>query len=232
MGRGKRRPPKADERVPSPVPRPGTPPPPPSRVSRAFDKLDAALESFSIDVAGHDAADLGCHVGGFTECLLERGAGHVVAVDTGRNILAWRLRSDPRVEAREGTNALHADPPEGGVQFVAIDLGWTPQRLALPAARRWVREGGDVVSLVKPNYEIPRADRERLDRGRLPDEDAHRVLDDLLPTLPELGFELAGRIESPIRGGKSGRGRGGAGNLEFLLHLRPRPLAHPASEGP
>lgn len=222
MGRGKRRPPKAGEIPPSPVPRPGTPPPPPSRVSRAFDKLDAALSAFSIDVAGRHAADLGCHVGGFTECMLERGAAYVVAVDTGGDILAWRLRRDPRVEVRERTNALHDEPPEGGVGFVAIDLGWTPQRLALPAARRWVREDGDVVTLVKPNYELDAEARRRLDRGRLPDEDARRVVEDLLPTLPDLGFELVGALESPIRGGKSGRGRGGDGNLEVLLHLRPR----------
>lgn len=193
----------------------------PSPASRAFAKLDFALEQFAIDVAGRRCADLGCHVGGFTDCLLRRGAAAVVSVDTGYGILDWRLRNDSRVEVRERTNALHAEPPEGGVGFVSIDLGWTPQRLALPAARRWVAAGGDVVTLVKPHYELEGEAKSRLEAGRLDDEAAQEVLAALLPRMPRWGFDVLGHAESPIRGGKSGKGRAGAGNLEFLVHLRP-----------
>jgi 23S rRNA (cytidine1920-2'-O)/16S rRNA (cytidine1409-2'-O)-methyltransferase len=193
----------------------------PSPASRAYAKLDFALDRFSIDVAGRRCADLGCHVGGFTDCLLRRGAISVVSVDTGYGILDWRLRSDPRVEVRERTNALHAEPPHGGVGFVSIDLGWTPQRLALPAARRWIAAAGDVITLVKPHYELEGEAKSRLEAGRLEDQAAHEVLGTLLPRIPRWGFEVLEHAESPIRGGKSGKGRGGAGNLEFLVHLRP-----------
>ncbi|MGA1056670.1 MAG: SAM-dependent methyltransferase [Phycisphaerales bacterium] len=200
----------------------------PSPASRAYAKLDFALDRFSIDVAGRCCADLGCHVGGFTDCLLRRGAISVVSVDTGYGILDWRLRSDPRVEVRERTNALHAEPPHGGVGFVSIDLGWTPQRLALPAARRWIAAAGDVITLVKPHYELEGEAKSRLEQGRLADDAAHEVLAAMLPRIPRWGFEVLAHAESPIRGGKSGKGRGGAGNLEFLVHLRPiEPSAEP-----
>jgi 23S rRNA (cytidine1920-2'-O)/16S rRNA (cytidine1409-2'-O)-methyltransferase len=202
----------------------------PSPASRAYAKLDFALDRFSIDVAGRRCADLGCHVGGFTDCLLRRGAASVVSVDTGYGILDWRLRSNPRVEVRERTNALHAEPPVGGVGFVSIDLGWTPQRLALPAARRWIAATGDVITLVKPHYELEGEAKSRLDQGRLADEAAHEVLVAMLPRIPRWGFEVLAHAESPIRGGKSGKGRGGAGNLEFLVHLRPiEPSVDPAA---
>jgi 23S rRNA (cytidine1920-2'-O)/16S rRNA (cytidine1409-2'-O)-methyltransferase len=193
----------------------------PSPASRAYAKLDFALERFAIDVTGRRCADLGCHVGGFTDCLLRRGAISVVSVDTGYGILDWRLRSDPRVEVRERTNALHAEPPPDRVDFVSIDLGWTPQRLALPAARRWISELGEVITLVKPHYELEGEAKSRLEAGRLDDEAAQEVLAALLPRMPRWGFDVLGHAESPIRGGKSGKGRAGAGNLEFLVHLRP-----------
>lgn len=196
--------------------------PEPAVASRAFAKLDAALDRFGIVVAARSCADLGCNVGGFTDCLLRRGAGSVIALDVAYGVLAWRLRNDPRVTVKERTNALHAPPPEGGVDLVAIDLGWTPQRLALPAARRWVRPGGEVVTLVKPHYELLPEEKHLLDRGRLADEVARTMVARLEPTLPALGFALVDAVESPIRGGKSGKGRAGEGNLEFLLHLRPR----------
>ena len=204
----------------------------PSPASRAFAKLDFALERFAIDVSGRRCADLGCHVGGFTDCLVRRGAASVVSVDTGYGILDWRLRNDQRVEVRERTNALHDEPPAGGVGFLSIDLGWTPQRLALPAARRWIASAGDVVTLVKPHYELEGEAKSRLDQGRLDDAAAHAVLADLLPRIPRWGFEVVSQAESPIRGGKSGKGRGGAGNLEFLVHLRPIEPPRPPASAP
>ena len=124
-------------------------------VSRAGLKLAHALDEFGIDVTGLICADFGCNIGGFTDCLLQRGAKLVYAIDTGYGTLAWKLRSDSRVIVMERTNALHAPPPaeekrgrepfsEKGSRplfcdLVVIDLGWTPQRLAVPAALRWLR---------------------------------------------------------------------------------------------
>jgi 23S rRNA (cytidine1920-2'-O)/16S rRNA (cytidine1409-2'-O)-methyltransferase len=187
-------------------------------VSRAGAKLAFALDAFGIDPAGRTAADLGCNVGGFTDCLLARGAASVVSVDTAYGVLDWRLRNDPRVLVQERSNALHAMPPRGPVELVTIDLGWTPQRLALPAARRWLQAGGVAVSLFKPHYELEGERKRWLERGRLAPHLAAAVLTEFLAASPPGGFELLGSVESPLRGGKSGRG--GEGNIEFLLHLR------------
>ena len=105
-------------------------------VSRAGLKLEHALQEFNFDVTDMSCADLGCNVGGFTDCLLQRGASNVFAVDTGYGTLAWKLRSDERVTTLERSNALHLEPPEL-VDLVVIDLGWTPQKLALPAGMKW-----------------------------------------------------------------------------------------------
>ncbi len=190
----------------------------PPLASRAGEKIRHALDTFGIDVTGLRCADLGCNVGGFTDCLLRRGAASVIAVDTGYGVLAWRLRQDDRVDVRERTNALHAEPPEGGVDLAAIDLGWTPQRHALPAARRWLADGGQIVTLVKPHYELDAEERRmHLDGGRLCDEVAETMLQAVLASLDGLGLRSLGTTVSPIRGGKSSR-RGATGNREFLLH--------------
>src|SRR4051812_44384353 len=119
-------------------------------VSRAGLKLDHALAHFGIDVAGLVCADLGCNAGGFTDCLLQRGAAKVYAVDTGYGMLDYKLRKDPRVVVMERTNAMHAELPET-VDLVVIDVAWTKQRHILPAARRMVKPQGAVVTLVKPH---------------------------------------------------------------------------------
>lgn len=186
-------------------------------VSRAGGKLQHALETFDIDVTDLRCADLGCNVGGFTDCLLRRGASSVIALDTGYGILAWKLRQDDRVEVRERTNAMHAEPPDGGVDLVAIDLGWTPQRHALPAARRWLAPGGRIISLVKPHYELNEEDRRaHLKHGRLEDAVAETMLQAALDALESMQLRALGTTISPIRGGKSSRGKG-QGNREFLL---------------
>ncbi|MDP6157971.1 MAG: SAM-dependent methyltransferase [Phycisphaerales bacterium] len=186
-------------------------------VSRAGGKLQHALETFDIDVTGLRCVDLGCNVGGFTDCLLRRGAESVIAVDTGYGILAWKLRQDPRVYVRERTNALHTEPPDGGVDLVVIDLGWTPQRHALPAARRWLAPGGRIVSLVKPHYELDEAGRRvHLKDGRLDDAIAETMLQAVLESLEGMQLRALSTTRSPIRGGKSSRGKG-QGNREFLL---------------
>jgi 23S rRNA (cytidine1920-2'-O)/16S rRNA (cytidine1409-2'-O)-methyltransferase len=196
------------------------PRPPEERfVSRAGAKLEHALDAFGTAVAGLRCADFGCNVGGFTDCLLQRGAARVTAVDTGYGALAWKLRQDPRVEVRERTNALHADPPAGGVDLVVVDLAWTPQRLAVPAALRWLAPGGRVVTLVKPHYELRDDEKAWLDRGFLPHDRVPGVVARVEAAMPALGARVTGSARSPLVGGKTSRKAGVPGNVEWLLML-------------
>src|SRR5215211_6983390 len=135
-------------------------------VSRAGQKLEHALATFQLDVANKVCADLGSNTGGFVDCLLQRGAAKVYAIDTGYGALDWRLRKDGRVVVMERTNAMHAELPEP-VSLVTIDVAWTRQRHILPAARRMVRPDGSVVTLIKPHYE---AERSQLKKGILPED--------------------------------------------------------------
>ena len=175
-------------------------------VSRAGDKLAFALDQFGVDPAGLICADLGCHVGGFTDCLLQRGAGKVYAIDTGHNILDWNLRNDERVVLMERTNALHAELPEA-VELVTVDVGWTRQQLIMPRALAMLRPGGRAISLLKPHYEAERDERKG---GRLPDELVEEVVRRTVATLTQAGVNVCQVAESPLRGEK-------ARNREFLL---------------
>lgn len=188
-------------------------------VSRAGLKLAHALAEFSLSPAGLACADFGCNVGGFTDCLLQQGAARVIAVDTGYGTLAWKLRGDPRVEVRERTNALHALPPEGGVDLVVVDLAWTQQRLAVPAALRWLAPGGRIATLVKPHYELAEEERGLLVDGFLPHAEAPRVLARVEAGMEALGARVLERTQSPLTGGKSSRRKGAPGNIEYLLLL-------------
>jgi 23S rRNA (cytidine1920-2'-O)/16S rRNA (cytidine1409-2'-O)-methyltransferase len=185
-------------------------------VSRAGEKLEAALEAFAIDCTGLRCADFGCNVGGFVDCMLQRGAASVIAVDTGYGALAWKLRQDPRVEVRERTNALHAEPPSTPVDLISIDLAWTQQRLAIPAALRWLAPEGRILTLIKPHYEVEGDEKAWLDRGFLPQEKAPIVLERVLASMPALGVRVLGSIQSPLVGGKSSRKQGVPGNIEFV----------------
>jgi len=185
-----------------------------SYVSRGGIKLEAALDAFDLDPTGWTCTDLGANVGGFTDCLLQCGAGRVFAVDTGYGTLAWKLRQDPRVTVMERSNALHVEPA-APCDLVVVDLGWTRQRYAIPAALRWLApqargsEGG-IVTLIKPHYETER-------RGILEDAEALAVRDRTLESMSQWGARVVDWIESPIRGG----GRRGKGNREWLALLRP-----------
>jgi 23S rRNA (cytidine1920-2'-O)/16S rRNA (cytidine1409-2'-O)-methyltransferase len=189
-------------------------------VSRAGEKLDAALEAFAIDCTGLRCADFGCNVGGFVDCMLQRGAASVIAVDTGYGALAWKLRQDPRVETRERTNALHAEPPTTPVDLISIDLAWTQQRLAIPAALRWLAPEGRILTLIKPHYEVEGAEKSWLDRGFLPQEKAPLVLERVLAHMPTYGAEVLGCMQSPLVGGKSSRKQGVPGNVEYVAFVR------------
>lgn len=185
-----------------------------SFVSRAGLKLEHALKEFDFDVRGMTCADLGCNVGGFTDCLLQRGATKVYAVDTGYGTLAWKLRSDERVVTLERTNALHIEPPEQ-VDLVTIDLGWTPQKLALPAGMRWTN-CGYIISLIKPHYELTSDEKkiEKVSEG-LTEDAVSRVITRTKTMCQEISLELLGETKSPIRGKKSSKK--GSGNCEYLL---------------
>jgi len=191
----------------------------PAFVGRGGHKLLHALETFNVNTAGCTCADLGCNVGGFTDCLLQRNAAKVFAVDTGYGALAWKLRQDDRVVVMERTNALHVDPPDR-VDLVVIDLGWTPQRHAVPAALRWVRNGGRIISLVKPHYELEADEKRLLVRGVLPESESERVGQRTRLRLGGHGVEVLGWTQSPMTGGAS---KGRKGNREFLALLAPAP---------
>ncbi len=178
-------------------------------VSRAGQKLEHALLTFGIDVSGFICADLGSNVGGFVDCLLQRGAKRVYAIDTGYGVLDWKLRKDPRVIVMERTNAMHVKLPEP-VNLVSIDVAWTRQKNILPAARKMLQNDGLAISLIKPQYE---AGVERLREGVLPPEHLDAVLQAAKSAIAAGGFRLLDLIESPIRGGE--------GNIEMLAHLRP-----------
>ena len=183
-------------------------------VSRGGLKLLAALEAFDLDVERYVCADLGCNVGGFTDCLLQHGAAKVFSVDTGYGTLAWKLRNDERVEVYERTNAMHVPAeviPEGGVDLVVIDLAWTPQKHAIPAALAWKPKG--IMTLIKPHYESTHSGGKR---PRLSDEEAEVVMEETLGRMTDLGVVVKGCVKSPIRGGKS---KGKAGNVEYLAYV-------------
>jgi 23S rRNA (cytidine1920-2'-O)/16S rRNA (cytidine1409-2'-O)-methyltransferase len=179
-----------------------------SFVSRAGLKLEHALATFGIDVSGMICADLGSNAGGFVDCLLQRGASKVYAVDTGYGALEWKLRKDARVVVMERTNAIHVTLP-GPVQLITIDVAWTRQRIILPSARRLLAPGGQVVTLIKPHYESP---PKLLRRGVLPEEELTGVLDSVQNDIRACGFEIMRCIASPIKGAK--------GNVEYLAWLR------------
>ena len=181
----------------------------PPFASRAGLKLDHALSTFALDVAGKVCADLGSNAGGFVDCLLSRGAAKVYAIDTGYGALDYRLRKDSRVVVLERTNAMHVALPER-VDVVTIDVAWTKQRHILPPARRMLRDDGFVVTLVKPHYE---AEASRLHKGVLPDSEVDAVVEGVRADIAAAGFTLVRTVRSPIQGGK--------GNVEVLAELRP-----------
>src|SRR5947199_2323094 len=123
-------------------------------VSRAGVKLEHALVTFGIDVTDFVCADLGSKVGGFVDCLLQRGARNVYTIDTGYGVVEWKLRKDPRVIVMERTNAMHVKLPQK-VKLVTIDVAWTKQKNILPAAKQLIEPDGIIITLIKPHYESP-----------------------------------------------------------------------------
>ena len=186
-------------------------------VGRGGHKLKRAIDELGLDLRGAVAADFGCNIGGFTDCMLREGAARVYAVDTGYGMLAWKLRTDERVVAMERTNAMHVGLPEP-VDIVAVDVAWTKQRNILPAAVRCLKPGGTILSLFKPQYE---AERDRVRRGRVAPEDFDVVLDATLADLAARGLA----VERVVRLPQERRRK----NIEAILMLRPGAAARQAT---
>lgn len=186
--------------------------PPPRFVGRGGLKLDHALEVFAIDVAGWRALDAGASTGGFTDCLLQRGASEVIAVDVGHGQLHERLRSDPRVVNMERTNIrdITAAMVGGAVDIAVGDLSFISLRLVIPPVVSVCQPGAPMVLLVKPQFEAGRAEVSR-GRGVITDPAIwERVQDEIGQILASSGCEVAGWTDSPITGAD--------GNREFLVH--------------
>lgn len=181
-------------------------------VSRGGEKLDAALEMFSVPVTGCVAADLGASTGGFTDVLLQRGADRVYAIDVGYGQLDLKLREDNRVVVLERTNArLLTELPES-VDLVTMDLSFISIRLVLPVAARLLKPDGVCIPLIKPQFEAGRGEVGK--GGVVRDVETHqRVLREVLTAATEW-FEVLDLIRSPLTGP--------AGNVEFLAYLRVR----------
>lgn len=181
-------------------------------VSRGGLKLEKALNTFQICLTGAHAIDAGASTGGFTDCMLKRGAEKVYAVDVGYGQLAWSLRSDPRVVCMERTNVRYLTQemiPEA-LDFASIDVSFISLKLILPAIRLILKETGTVVCLVKPQFE---AGKEKVGKkGVVRDPDVHQeVLEKFTEHASENGFFIKNLTFSPVRGPE--------GNIEYLAHL-------------
>jgi 23S rRNA (cytidine1920-2'-O)/16S rRNA (cytidine1409-2'-O)-methyltransferase len=207
--------------------------PGPRFVSRGGDKLDAALDQFGIDVAGRTALDAGASTGGFTDCLLQRGAAHVVAVDVGRGQLDLGLRNDARVTVRERTNIRHLAPADVGTPFdlIVADLAFISLRTVAPALLGLAAAGADLVLLIKPQFEAGRVAASR-ERGVIRDPEVWQgALEGVVAAFAGGGAGPSGPLSGvagpsgPLSGVAAIMGLmvspllGAEGNVEFLAHL-------------
>jgi 23S rRNA (cytidine1920-2'-O)/16S rRNA (cytidine1409-2'-O)-methyltransferase len=181
-------------------------------VGRGGEKLAGALDAFALDVRDVVAVDVGASTGGFTDCLLQRGARRVFAVDVGYGQLAWSLRQDPRVVVLERTNARTLAPemlPERP-ELAVVDVSFISLRTVLPAVARVVRPGGTIVALVKPQFEVGRG---RVGKGGVVRDPALRAdaVAGVRAAAEEIGLEVRGEVESVLPGPK--------GNREVFLRL-------------
>ncbi|MEO8354993.1 MAG: TlyA family RNA methyltransferase [Chloroflexota bacterium] len=192
----------------------------PRFVSRGGEKLDAALEAFAIHVTGLTCADVGSSTGGFTDCLLQRGAAKVYAIDVGKGILHWKLRNDRRVVVMEETNARFVESLPEQINFVSVDASFISLKILLPVVKKWISPSApaplpqgeaNIIALIKPQFEAGKKDVSRGD-GVIRDPEIHRqVLVDVLTYAQQEGLAIQGLIRSPLLGPK--------GNAEFLVWL-------------
>ena len=188
-------------------------------VGRGGLKLEAALKRFQIDVRGAVCLDVGASTGGFSDCLLQNGAERVFAIDVGHNQIDWRLRNDPRVEVREGVNARYLEPQDFPTKFdlVVIDVSFISVTKILPAVLPLLKPDGSLVALIKPQFEVGRAD---VGGGGIVRDEQKRIraVHYVSECAFTLGLRAEGVIESPITGAE--------GNIEYLAHYS----YHPASK--
>jgi 23S rRNA (cytidine1920-2'-O)/16S rRNA (cytidine1409-2'-O)-methyltransferase len=196
----------------------------PRFVSRGGEKLEAAFEAWPIDVAGCICADVGASTGGFSDCLLQHGAAKVYAIDVGKGILHWKLRSDSRMVVMEETNARFVESLPELVQWVVCDASFISLKILLPVMKKWMtlplsppifhENGGGMggaITLIKPQFEAGRKESAKGD-GVIRDPEVHRrVLEEVLTFAQENGFVVKGLLRSPVLGPK--------GNVEFLAWL-------------
>ena len=186
-------------------------------VSRGGEKLEAALQAFKVDPGGRTCADVGSSTGGFTDCLLQHGAGKVYAIDVGKGILHWKLRTDPRVLVMEETNARFVESLAEPVSLTVIDTSFISLKILLPVVKKWLDEQGHVITLIKPQFEAGRRESAK-HKGVIRDPQVHQtVLLDVLGFARGQGFNVQGLIRSPVLGPK--------GNVEFLAWLEWTPHA-------
>jgi 23S rRNA (cytidine1920-2'-O)/16S rRNA (cytidine1409-2'-O)-methyltransferase len=178
-------------------------------VGRGGLKLETALREFAIKVEGLICLDVGASTGGFTDCLLQHGASRVFAVDVGHNQIDWRLRTDPRVEVREGINARYLTPADFPISFelVVMDVSFISATKIMPAIVPLLSEAGQLVTLIKPQFEVGRGEVGKGGIVRDPQKHA-RVVDEVNRAAAELGLQVRSVIPSPIQGAE--------GNVEFL----------------
>jgi 23S rRNA (cytidine1920-2'-O)/16S rRNA (cytidine1409-2'-O)-methyltransferase len=184
-------------------------------VSRGGLKLEIALRDFHIDPTGWQCLDVGSSTGGFTDCLLQHGANRVVCVDSGTNQLVWKLRSDPRVEVHENTNARNLKPDDLDRKFdlIVMDVSFISVTKLLPAVRHFLKPDGKMVVLIKPQFEVGRGEVGKGGIVREP-EKHRRVINEVTNFAEKIGLSAANVIESPIPGAE--------GNKEFLALFKTR----------
>jgi 23S rRNA (cytidine1920-2'-O)/16S rRNA (cytidine1409-2'-O)-methyltransferase len=182
----------------------------PPYVSRGGSKLEAALDSFAVPVADVVAADVGASTGGFTDCLLQRGARKVYAIDVGYGQLAWRLRQDPRVVVMERMNVRYLGSLPEPIDLATVDVSFISLELVLPSVIGWLKSAGAIIALIKPQFEAGRTEVGK--GGVVKDPEVHRaVLRKILGWALDHGLAVRGVMASPLKGP--------AGNVEFLAHL-------------
>lgn len=177
-----------------------------SYVSRAGEKLEHALNVFGVNPSGYVCADFGSNVGGFADCLLQKGAQKVYAVETGYGVLDWKLRNDPRMVVMERTNAMRVKLPEE-MDLITIDVAWTRLEQIIPNALNNIKKTGQVVALLKPHYE---ANPKLLRKGVLLEEYISQVIKSVRSGLAEIGAKVMDITESPVLGASGG-------NKEYLM---------------
>jgi len=180
-------------------------------VSRGGLKLEAALDAFGVDVTGMTAVDIGSSTGGFTDCLLQRGASKVYAIDAGRGQLDWKLRNDPRVVSMEKFNARYLTPEDIGGEpagIAVVDVSFISLTKIIPPAAGILAPGGVLIALIKPQFEVGKGE---VGKGGIVRDEAKRreVVDKITAFVSGLGLEVRGVVESPITGAD--------GNVEYLI---------------